>query len=255
MKFTHKVTARNLFRYKKRFFMTVIGIAGCTSLLVAGFGLRDSISDIVNIQFTQLQNYNMTLSLDHVGDDTADRHIAAILQDESRITDYLTVHLETGEGFTAVRDTDLQLIVTDDPARFTAFHTFRDRISGEILPFTGTGAILTEKAAHVLGLAAGDTLPLRNQDEEESTVPIAAVCENYVQGYVFLSADLYEQAFGKEYEPDTVFAKTVTADRQSRDALASDLLESDNATGVSFSSSTIETFDDMLSSIDYIVIC
>ena len=254
MKFTHKVTARNLFRYKKRFFMTVIGIAGCTALLVAGFGLRDSISDIVQMQFTQLQNYNMVLSLDHAGDDTADRHIAAILQDETRIIDYMTVHTEVGEGFVPGRDTDLQLVVTDDPARFTQFHTFRDRLSGDPVPFTGEGAILTEKAAKVLDLEVGDSLPLRNQDEVESAVPIAGICENYVQGYVFLSTDLYKETFGEPCELDTVFAKTTSADKAERDALAADLLESDNATGVSFSAATIETFADMLSSIDYIVI-
>ena len=94
MKFTHKVTARNLFRYKKRFFMTIIGIAGCTTLLVAGFGLRDSIADIVNIQFNELQNYNLTLTLKHEEDDTIDRDIRRILQDHTQITEYLTVHKE-----------------------------------------------------------------------------------------------------------------------------------------------------------------
>ena len=136
MKFTHKVTARNLFRYKKRFFMTVIGIAGCTALLVAGFGLRDSISDIVQIQFTQLQNYNLTLSLEHEGDDVADRHIAAILADQNRITDHLTVHMESGEGFIPTRTTELGIVVTDDPAALTRFHTFRDRLTGQPVALT-----------------------------------------------------------------------------------------------------------------------
>ena len=147
MKFTHKVTARNLFRYKKRFFMTVIGIAGCTSLLVAGFGLRDSISDIVQIQFTQLQNYNLTLSLEHEGDDVNDRKIAAILADQSRITDHLTVHTESGEGFHPTRTTDLGMVVTNDPAALTRFHTFRDRLTGERVVFDGAGGILSEKSA------------------------------------------------------------------------------------------------------------
>ena len=254
MKFTHKVTARNLFRYKKRFFMTVIGIAGCTSLLVAGFGLRDSISDIVQIQFTQLQNYNLTLSLEHEGDDVNDRKIAAILADQSRITDHLTVHMESGEGFHPTRTTDLGMVVTNDPAALTRFHTFRDRLTGAPVAFDGTGVILTEKAAKVLGVEVGGTLSLRNQDEIEAVLPVSGICENYVQGYVFLSESLYEQAFDQDCVFDTVFAKTIESGKDDRDALATQLLEIDNVTGVSFSATTIETFDDMLSSIDYIVI-
>ena len=254
MKFTHKVTARNLFRYKKRFFMTVIGIAGCTSLLVAGFGLRDSISDIVQIQFTQLQNYNLTLSLEHEGDAVNDRKIAAILSDQSHITDHLTVHMESGEGFNPTRTTDLGMVVTDDPAALTRFHTFRDRLTGEPIAFDGTGVILTEKAAKVLGVEVGGTLSLRNQDEIEATLPVSGICENYVQGYVFLSESLYRQAFGEDCTFDTVFAKAIESGKADRDALATQLLEIDNVTGVSFSTTTIETFDDMLSSIDYIVI-
>ena len=254
MKFTHKVTARNLFRYKKRFFMTVIGIAGCTALLVAGFGLRDSIGDIVQVQFTQLQNYNLTLTMKHEGDETADRRIRRILLDESQVTDYLTVHMESGEGVGPTRDTALNIVVPSDAGRLAAFHTFRDRISQQPVPFTEEGAILTEKAAMVLDLEAGDTLTLRNQDEEVAEIPIAGICENYVQGYVFLSEALYEQAFGEACSFDTVFAKAIESSQADRDALASALLESSNATGVSFSTTTIETFDDMLSSIDYIII-
>ena len=254
MKFTHKVTARNLFRYKKRFFMTVIGIAGCTALLVAGFGLRDSIGDIVQMQFTQLQNYDMTLTLKHEGDDTADRKIAALLRDPSLVREYTLVHRESGEGFIPGRDTDLSIVVPADLEGFATYHTFRDRITGEPVAFTEQGAVLTEKAAKVLGVEAGGTLSLRNQDEKEALIPVTGICENYVQGYVFLPRAIYEQAFGEECTFDTVLAKTLCADQAARDSLATALLESSNAAGVGFSTTTIETFADMLASIDYIVI-
>ncbi|MBQ4577963.1 MAG: ABC transporter permease [Clostridia bacterium] len=254
MKFTHKVTARNLFRYKKRFFMTVVGIAGCTALLVAGFGLRDSIGDIVQMQFTQLQNYDMTLTLKHEGDDAGDRKIAALLQDPALVTEYTLVHRESGEGFIPGRDTDLSIVVPLDMEAFASYHTFRDRTTGAPVAFTPEGAILTEKAAKVLGVEAGGTLSLRNQDEREATVPVTGICENYVQGYVFLPQAVYEEAFGEECVFDTVLAKTLCADQKARDGLATALLESSNAAGVGFSTTTIETFADMLASIDYIVI-
>ena len=96
MKFTHKVTARNLFRYKKRFFMTVIGIAGCTALLVTGFGVKDSISDIVHLQFDELNQYQLIVALK---DESAleGRDLQAILEDDSQVEDYLTVLQDSGQ--------------------------------------------------------------------------------------------------------------------------------------------------------------
>ncbi len=254
MKFTHKVTARNLFRYKKRFFMTVIGIAGCTALLVAGFGLRDSIGDIAGVQFTQLQTYEMTLSLDRPGDHIADRKIAAVLADGSRVLEHLPVHMESGKGVSDDHITDLYLLVPSDTGRFTDYHNLRQRVGQAPVPFTEEGAVLTEKAARMLGISPGDTLTLRNQDDAEAAIPITGICENYVQGYVFLPRAVYEQAYGGECAFDTLLVKTVDMDGSARDRLAADLLDSDNVTGVSFSAATIETFDDMLGSIDYIVI-
>ncbi|MBR4992095.1 MAG: ABC transporter permease [Clostridia bacterium] len=254
MKFTHKVTARNLFRYKKRFFMTVIGIAGCTALLVAGFGLQDSIGDIAGIQFTQLQNYDMTISLKHEGDQHLDRRIAAALSDGSTVADILPVHMENGEGRSPDRNTDLYIVVPSDSARFTDYHTLRTRVGHETVPFTETGAVLTEKAADVLGIQPGGTLTLRSQDDEEAVIPVSGICENYVQGYVYLSPALYEQAFGEAPTFDTLLVKTAALDGGARDELAAALLESSNVTGVSFSATTIQTFEDMLSSIGYIVI-
>ena len=254
LKFTHKVTVRNLFRYKKRFFMTVIGIAGCTAMLVAGFGLRDSIRDIVNIQFTQLQNYDLTLTLKHQGDDTADRRIAAVLSDKSLVRDFLAVHLESGVGVVPGRETDLNILVASDPEKLQSFYTFRVRTTGQPVPFTDEGAILTEKAAKVLGAEPGDVLQLRNQDNQEAGIPITGVCENYVHGYIYIPRSLYERAFGEQCSFDTVLAKTSASDEAARDALAARLLSSSSATGVSFSTATIEAFNDMLGSVDYLVI-
>ena len=255
MKFTHKVTARNLFRYKKRFFMTIIGITGCTALLLTGFGLRDSINDIVRLQFGELMDYNLTLHLKHAGDDRTDRTISAILSDSSRVEDYLPIHMESGEGVAGDTEVSLYLIVPSDSTRLADFITFRDRKSGEPIPFTREGAILTEKAAKRLDVRAGDTLTVRDQDGNETSVPVSAVCENYVQSYLYIPEEVYETAFGEAPAFDTVYAKALdAATQEGRDALAEDLLRSSNATGVSFTTSVMDSFSDMLGSVDYIVI-
>ena len=255
MKFTHKVTARNLFRYKKRFFMTIIGITGCTALLLTGFGLRDSINDIVRLQFGELMDYSLTLHLKHAGDDRTDRTISAILSDSSRVEDYLPIHMESGEGVAGDTEVSLYLIVPSDSGRLADFITFRDRKSGEPIPFTREGAILTEKAAKRLDVRAGDTLTARDQDGNETRIPISAVCENYVQSYLYIPEEVYETAFGEAPAFDTVYAKALdAATQEGRDTLAEDLLRSSNATGVSFTTSVMDSFSDMLGSVDYIVI-
>ena len=253
MRFTHKVTARNLFRYKKRFFMTVIGVAGCTALLLTGFGLRDSIRDIVAVQFGELQNYHMTLTLRHDGDDRADRRVRAVLTDPARVTDYLAVHAETGTGSCDGRETDLHIVVPSDDSRLTDFVVFRDRKTGETVPFSREGAVLTEKAAALLGVRPGGTLLLKIQDGSEARIPVAGICENYVYGYLYLPRDLWREAFGTDGGFTTVLAKTVDPDQAARDAIASELLTSSNALGVTFTTTVIDTFTDMLSRIDYIV--
>lgn len=253
MKFSHKVTARNLFRYKKRFFMTLIGITGCTALLLTGFGLRDSIRDIVDLQFGQLMEYNLTVQLKHEGDEVSDRRIAAILADESRIEDYLPVHSETGLGIREGVEVDLHIVVPSDDEALSDFVLFRDRKTHAPIAFSKDGAILSEKAAKRLGVKAGDTFTLQNQEEDQAKIRVAGVCENYVYGYAYLPHEVYEAAFGQPCAYDTLYVKAHTPDAAARDALASQLLSSSNATGVSFSDAVRESFSDMLRSIDSIV--
>ncbi len=254
MKFTHKVTARNLFRYKKRFLMTVVGIAGCTALLVTGFGLRDSISDIVGIQFGELMNYNMTLDIKHDGDDTSDRRIKRILQDPQMIERYTTANSASGTAYMGNAKTDVYVVTPADPQLINSYITFRDRRSGQSVPFGKGQVILTEKASKTLGISAGDTISLDMGDYDRVNITITNIAENYVHGYIYIAPDVYQKLFGETPEYTTVYAVALDETNAQRDAIAEALLLSPNAIGVSFSKSVAETFADMLESISYIVI-
>lgn len=254
MRFSHKVTARNLFRYKKRFFMTILGITGCTALLLTGFGLRDSISDIVDLQFGELMQYNLTVHLEHPEDVSDNRRLAAVLADDSCIQAFLPVHSETGLGLTENAEVDLTIVVPQDDAALSDFVLFRQRKSHEAVSFSQEGAILSEKAALLLGVQVGDSITLQNQDGKQAEVPIAGVCENYVYGYLYLPHSLYEAVFEESCTYDTLYVKSQTADGDARDVLAQRLLASGSVTGVSFSDSVRESFSDMLKSIDSIVV-
>ncbi len=250
LSFTHKVTARNLIRYKKRFFMTVIGIAGCTALLVTGFGLRDSIGEITEKQFGELYQYNVSIGLKEA-DALSDEDLLAFLSDKTLVADYLPVAQESGEVAAGELSVDINLYVPQDTARLPDFLRLRNRKSGETVALTDETALLTEKAADKLGLAVGDTVTVTDADGREAAVPIGGIVENYVQGYLYMTPALYEQCFGET--PDYTMLAAQLAEGASHDALSEPLLKTGLVSAVSFTEDIQKSFSDVVGSIDYIV--
>lgn len=253
MKFTHKVTARNLIRYKKRFFMTVIGIAGCTALLLTGFGLRDSIGDIVGKQFGELYQYNLTASFKDEDAPRADETVKAVLEDKSRVTDYLMTYQESGDLYAGNKTTEATLYVPESTSRLPDFIVMRERKSGKAVPFDGSGVLLTEKQAEALGVKAGDTLRVRNADGKSGEFRLAGIIENYVQGALYIPRELYEAAFGAPAFT-TLIGRTAGNTQADRDAVSAALLKSDQVQSAMFTDDIKGSFADMVSNIDYIVI-
>lgn len=254
LSFTYKVTARNLFRYKKRFLMTVIGVAGCTALLLAGFGLRNSIGEIVSKQFGEIQQYNLTIDLKHAEAVDTDPRIQSLLADPTQIRDHTAVHTETGAVVKDGEETSVYLVVPADVQALTEFVDFHHRTDDDPVVLGENTVILSEKAARVLDVSAGDAITLRDADGREATVTVGDIMENYVYGYLFLPQSVYTEAFGRSCDFSTLYAKTTGTDAAARDALATSLLASPNVASVQFSDAIIESFSDMLSSIDSIVI-
>lgn len=251
MKFTHKVTARNLMRYKKRFFMTVIGIAGCTGLLVTGFGLHDSISDIVNKQFDELFLYNLTISLSE--DETAQSAGVTQALAEHGESEYLTVHQEQSSNRYENMTFNTHIFVPQDSADFAQFICLRDRKTGEPVAFSETGVVITEKMSERTGYGVGDTFLLENNDGDKGEFTIAGVAENYVENYVYMSAETYERAYGEAPDFASVVAR-VGAEKEHRDELSTALLVLDGVSGVSFTDDLKESFSSMMQKIDTIVV-
>ena len=254
MKFTHKVTARNLIRYKKRFFMTVIGIAGCTGLLVTGFGLRDSISEIVGKQFGELYQYNTTIALK--SDDALDQNtdLRNILNDTSRIEGFLTMHAESGKLTVGDVEKEAYLYVPQEPQRLTDFIVLRERRSGKPLTFEQDTMILTEKLAETLGVKVGSKVTVRNADDAAATFTVGGIAENYAQSFVYIAPQLYEQQFGKAPAYQTLLAKATDSSSSARNALSAQLLTQEDVAAVQFTADVQESFADMVHNIDYIII-
>lgn len=254
MKFTHKVTARNILRYKKRFFMTVFGIAGCSALLVCAFGLRDSIHDIVDLQFGEIYKYNFTMYLKESDADKTDPSISGVISGSPYIEDTLCLHSESGYIDRAGKSHSANLVVPEDTEAMTDFVTLRKRTSGEDIPFDKDSVILSEKLCEQLGISVGDTVTVRNADGRSAEVKVTGVCENYITSYAYFGREAFFDAFGGAPEYKMVWGKMSDSSQQARNEVSSELLLSDNVLAVSFSENIRESFGNTVESIDYIVI-
>ena len=258
LRFTHKVTARNLFLYKKRFFMTVVGIAGCTALLVTGFGLHDSISDIVEKQFNELAHYQMLVSLQ---DKSAldGRDLSAILEDDSKITGWLAMTQEDGTvvpGEDGGEEDNVYITVPSDTGALNDYFTFRQRTTGEPVPFEEGSVIITEKLAERQNLDVGDVITVENADGETASFSITGVCENYVYHYIYMSEDVYRDAFGKDPEVNLLYCSLADGvdTPEAEDELSTALLKCRDVAGAQFTHEITASFSQSLGSINYIVV-
>ena len=240
LSFIRKVSARNLFRYKKRFWMTIVGIAGCTALLATGYGLRDSIFDVLTWQFDDLMPYDASISInsDMTPSDRAD--LMQALRDEPGITAFAgcyerTVDVRTEEGTVGnvilnasadwkyvrdkVKETDASSSPKDD-ASAAQDYTFDDYINlypradglrrygkiGDLPKLTPTDEeiVIDEKLSTLLGIKEGDTVTLIGDDEEEYEAVVGGICENYVNHHIYMTSAYSKRCLGRD-PPTTCF--------------------------------------------------
>ena len=258
--FSWKVTFRNLFRYKKRFIMTVIGIAGCTALLLTGLGLSNAINDIIDKQFGEITKYNATVTLaDDLSADERQR-IDELLDDGSLVTAHTMVlrqnMLASGPD---QKDKRMELVVPEDPGTFDDYVALRTRVGSHPVELADDGLVLTEKLASELGVRVGDAVTFTEQDSIGNATStsyeavVTGVVENYVYHYAYLGPDLYERLMGEAPDYRTVLA-FATSDPDLRAQLSSDLLAADGVKTVAYNDETIDAYRDMISSVNMIVV-
>ena len=228
LSFIQKVSARNLFRYKKRFWMTIIGIAGCTALLATGFGLRDSIFDVLTWQFDDLMPYNATISID-AGLNPSDRSdMMEALEEEPGIESFIGcydrgvsvrtdegtidgVALRSTSGWTTYSDPEGTHPIAED---YICLYPRADGLRrygkvGELprLAPTDEAVVIDEKLADNLGIKESDTIALLDSDEKEYPVTVSGICENYVGHYVHMTASYYKKVFGERPRDNVLLVK------------------------------------------------
>ena len=257
LSFTYKVTCRNLFRYKRRFWMTVIGVAGCTALLVTGFGISDSINGIMVKQYTDVSQYDLMTAVTDAADTQsgpvydylfAGGSDGAVTSSLATMTAAATQELP--DGSTA----EVYLMVPQDAAALNDYIDMHERTSRQPTPLGETGVVLTEKLAELLDVKAGDTVTLVNGDGVEGSFTVSGVCENYVSNYVYMSAATYADAFGQEPEWNNILSRLSDDSQQARDAISTELLAMDEVASLTFTEDMMTQVLNMLNSINAVVV-
>ncbi len=254
LSFVQKVTVRNLLRYKRRILMTVIGIAGCTALMVAGFGLKYSISSIVTKQFGDIFLYNGMIMLDEDASAEDKTALAATVEAQQNITSSLFVRQSTMTALSGKTEYDAVLFVPEATENIDDFAVLRSRSSHEPIPLGDEGAVVTEKLAKMLSLQVGDTIDLRDGDNRRYQLPVSAITENYFMHYVYITPALYERTFGEAYSCNTLFVRLADTQETEQDRLSITLMENDYVYGVSFNSGVVNSFNDIFRSLDAVVL-
>lgn len=255
LKFTSKVTMRNLFRYKKRFFMTIFGIGGCTALVVFGFGLTDSISGVVERQYEELFHYDITLTLNDHADDGDMQQLFEFLDDNTvmDVDQYICVRSKSMEIKGEEANYTAYLKIPEDVEKYKEFVVLQDREKGTLFELDEDTVIITEKLSDLLDLKPGDTLTIEDQDIR-TEVTVGHIAENYLMSYIYMSPALYEKLFGAEPEWNTVEAFIPELNDDNSEEFSTELLALDAVSGTTTTDYTRSKFEDVLGSLDVITL-
>lgn len=244
LSFLHKVSIRNVFRYKKRFIMMILGISGCTALVVAALGLLDSFGDIVGVQFDKIAVYDATISLNKED----------ALQD---IDEYFDSYAYLYTTSVDIEDEDKtrtsNLVVAKDEDEFEKQYRFLKPNSEEQFGYPNKNeAVITKKLSEKLNINIGDTITFSDANHNEYELKVSGICRNFIYSYVFINKETYKECTNDTLEYKTVYAKF--NDKNDADVIVSDLLKMDNVSSVDVNKDMRDSFNDMMSSLDYVII-
>lgn len=255
-KFTQKVTARNIFRYKKKFLMTIIGVAGCTALIVAGFSIRDSVSQMIPKQYGEIFKYDGIITLnDDVTNSQIQDEIEKIGQEEI-IDSTMSCYMKTAEITNIENSQTLNLVVINSNDNISNFINIRSRKNKTIYSLDNEKVIISEKIAKLLNIKVGDKITIKNTDNIEKDVIVGAISETYINHYIYMSSNLYNTLYGENsYKPNTILIKEKeNTEIDQEEKLGKTLLDNkDIASGVSFLSNTKDVFGEVMDKMQLVV--
>ena len=254
LSFTKKVTMRNIFLYKKRFFMTVIGIAGCGALITAGFGIKDSVQSIIDNQYGQIIHYDNILVFNKNADSDAKNNLSDKISSDEYYKSSLMDYAYTAEVKIpgSADDYSTEITVVNDTSAYMDYVTFRTRRSKKTIELDDSGVIISEKLAKDLNVKEGDNVLIHDEDNKQATVKVSGVMEMYINNYIFMTSEYYSQVFG--YTPDNNrILGILTSDGDDIQSVIGDrYLTDNNVKSLTFVKANITRFENMIQSLDLV---
>ena len=253
LNFSQKVTIRNIFRYKKRFLMTIIGIFGCTSLILAGFGLKDSISKILPYQYEKIFNYDIQVSLKSALDNENRQELITNLKNNAQINEVVETYMISGTASKEENQEDIQIIIPQDNNELDKVIKLYDLKENKI-NLNEDGIVITDKLAQLINAKVGDTITVKDTNDVEKELKIVNIAENYISHYVYMSKSLYEKTYEENCIPNVLLIQDKELTKEQESDLSREIVEQNQVSTVTLTSTIMTTLDDTMNSLNYVVI-
>ncbi len=254
MNFTSKVTARNIFRYKVRFLMTVLGVAGCTALIVGGMGLKDSLTVIADRQYKEISIFDEVYSLSESGTAEEKSYIMSQFHKDKRFSETLLVsqHWTEFRYDNGRSKIEVRYIIGENDKQFEKMFILRDRMTHEKIELENSGIVINERLGDVLGVKAGDKVTLTIEDEPY-TATVTGLTENYAGNFVYMTPEFFSQMTGKSMAYNLVYVQVAEDEKDNERVIANEWMQNDDIVTVSMLNEQVRGILDMLESLNFIV--
>ena len=254
LSFLNKITLRNIFRYKKRLFMTVIGICGSTALILASFGIKDSVMKVADNQYNKIDKYDMVISINNNASNSDKKVLEEKILDENEIKKITYVYKSNVLLKNNKKSENSNIIVPENKEKINDYITLRQRKTKKDIKMDDDGIIISEKLAKLLKLKKNSYVKLTLPNNKKVNVKVSNITENYIEHYVYISPKLYKKLSGENANYSTILAITKNLSNKKEKALESNISDINNVTSTLLSSDTKNNYKDMMNTLNYVIL-
>lgn len=250
LSFNYKVTLRNIFRYKVKMIMTILGIAGCTGLLMMGFGIRDSLAGIGQKQYSEIIKYDL-IAIDKNSLSSEQSTKLNQKLSSSQVNKYLPVYFENVSKKIAGTNKDLSIIVPEKSSEISKYISLRNRSSGQKINLNSRGIVISEKLAKLLNLSIGDELSLVTTNGKKVKLPISNICEMYMGHYVLMNSNVYQKYFNKKVNSNAQLIEL--NNKKQTNSFANSLMKTGAVSAINLNTNNQQIIDSLIQSMNKVI--
>ena len=252
--FIQKVTLRNMFRYKKRFLMTVVGICGCTALILVGFGLKDSISKIMDYQYVDIYDYDMLIGMKNTLTNEEMKFLISDLETKTEIEKVIPMYMSAETAKYNEFEEETQIVVIDNSENLKQVIKLKELKTGKELNLNDQEIIITDKLAQLLDVKVGNKIKIQDSEDNEYELKVGGITEHYISHYIYMTENLYKKIYNKEISQNVLLAKYTESLDESKEMELSELfLNNSKIASITLTSNLMKTMNDTLSAMNVVV--